>query len=71
MLIGDLRCLRLANGGTVVESASDGPDTRLAGKTTLRELLTRYCAEVTPGKRGAVTAPTPGFIRLKPIERPS
>src|SRR5665647_3419712 len=30
-------------------------DTRLAEKTTLRELLTRYCAEVTPGKRGAVS----------------
>ena len=30
-------------------------DTRLAEKTTLRELLTRYCAEVTPTKRGAVS----------------
>jgi integrase len=30
-------------------------DTRLAEKTTLRELLTRYSAEVTPGKRGAVS----------------
>jgi integrase len=30
-------------------------DTRLAEKTTLRELLTRYCSEVTPGKRGAVS----------------
>jgi hypothetical protein len=30
-------------------------DTRLAEKTTLRELLTRYRAEVTPGKRGAVS----------------
>src|SRR5882724_2508355 len=30
-------------------------DTRAAEKTTLRELLTRYCAEVTPGKRGAVS----------------
>src|SRR5450759_2758839 len=30
-------------------------DTRLAEKTTVRELLTRYCAEVTPGKRGAVS----------------
>jgi integrase len=30
-------------------------DTRLAEKTTLRELLTRYCAEMTPAKRGAVS----------------
>ena len=30
-------------------------DTRLAERTTLRELLTRYCTEVTPGKRGAVS----------------
>jgi integrase len=30
-------------------------DTRLAEKTTIRELLTRYCAEVTPTKRGAVS----------------
>jgi len=30
-------------------------DTRLAEKTALRELLTRYSAEVTPGKRGAVS----------------
>src|SRR5450759_2633863 len=30
-------------------------DTRDAEKTTLRELLTRYCAEVTPQKRGAVS----------------
>src|SRR5258708_3111982 len=30
-------------------------DTRLAENTTLSELLTRYCAEVTPGKRGAVS----------------
>jgi integrase len=30
-------------------------DTRAAEKTTLRELLTRYCAEVTPTKRGAVS----------------
>src|SRR4051812_8771001 len=30
-------------------------DTRAAEKTTLKELLTRYCAEVTPAKRGAVS----------------
>jgi len=30
-------------------------DTRAAEKTTLRELLTRYRAQVTPGKRGAVS----------------
>lgn len=30
-------------------------DTRAAEKTTLAELLTRYCAEVTPTKRGAVS----------------
>jgi integrase len=30
-------------------------DTRAAEKTTLGELLTRYCAEVTPTKRGAVS----------------
>ena len=30
-------------------------DTRAAEKTTLKELLTRYCDEVTPTKRGAVS----------------
>ncbi len=30
-------------------------DTRVAEKTTLKELLTRYRDEVTPGKRGAVS----------------
>lgn len=43
--------------GIEVEASRSGwvADTRLAEKTTLRELLTRYCAEVTPGKRGAVS----------------
>src|SRR6478752_10212892 len=43
--------------GIEAEASRSGwvADTRLAEKTTLRELLTRYCAEVTPGKRGAVS----------------
>jgi hypothetical protein len=30
-------------------------DTRLAEKTTLGELLKRYCAEITPAKRSAIS----------------
>src|SRR5665811_1756346 len=46
-------------------------DTRLAEKTTLRELLTRYCAEVTPGKRGAVSEASMASVGLCPRHRGS
>jgi hypothetical protein len=39
LLTGDLECIRLANGGTVVESASDGPDTNaVKARTTFFEV---------------------------------
>ena len=39
------------------EAARSGwvTDTRLAERTTLGELLKRYCSEVTPAKRSAVS----------------